>query len=461
MENAVVKIPGSVPGSDERNLARLGLILAPRRLAGPLSSWERNVAVDSSGTIQVKCTTEAGSVVPHGMDNDIMVGLINGFVAAGAPAHGRVVLTVSELLKLSGLGIGGKQYAEIQNIFDRLQKTFFEIIECWYDGRKHHYISTRFNLVTVFAKQISADNDKMGSQFSATTKLVVEISSQIVESIRTGYVRALDMEFYASLSQPLVRTLYRQLEERRTPFNAPASSTFNVNLYSWGAQLGLHCEDTSEIRRSLVRAHTELIKLQYLQSADIEGRGKKQEIHYHFSGSDPVPAQKHVLLLTERGINAGRANELARKHTGERIEAAAARFDELRASGQPIRNPGGYLSRILEAPENYLPGTVSAKLPVPKSAVITVDMPPLAAYAPAKAAEPSEVDEDGHGAARGVLKALVAQEKLTAGEMKACLGLLEQRRVTAAEITMLSVPKKKMIPSEQISQWLLRPVPLF
>ena len=88
-------------------------------------------------------------------------------------------------------------------------------------------------------------------------------------------------------------------------------------------------------------------------------------------------------------------------------------------------------------------------------------MPPLVAYAPAKAAEPSEVDEDGRGAARGVLKALVAQEKLTAGEMHACLGLLKQGRVTAAEITMLSVPKKKMIPSEQISQWLLRPVPLF
>jgi plasmid replication initiation protein len=456
----VVKIPGSVPGSDERNLARLGLILAPRRLAGPLSSWERNVAVDSSGTIQVKCTTEAGSVVPHGMDNDIMVGLINGFVAAGAPAHGRVVLTVSELLKLSGLGIGGKQYAEIQNIFDRLQKTFFEIIECWYDGRKHHYTSTRFNLVTVFAKQISANNDNTGSQFSATTKLVVEISSQIVESIRTGYVRALDMEFYASLSQPLVRTLYRQLEERRIPFNAPASSTFNVNLYSWGAQLGLHCEDTSEIRRSLVRAHTELVKLQYLQSADIEGRGKQQEIHYHFSGSDPVPAQKHVLLLTERGINAGRANELARKHTGERIEAAAARFDELHAEGQNIRNPGGYLSKILEAPENYLPGTVSIKAAVPKSALITVDMPPLAAYAPAKALEAPEVDEDGNGSARGVLKALVAQGKLTTGEMQACLGLLEQRRVSAAEITMLGVPKKKVTPSEQVARWMLRPTPL-
>ena len=450
-----------VRGSDERNLARLGLILAPRRLAGPVSSWERNVTVDALGTIQVTCSTTAGHVVPHGIDNDIMVGLINGFVAAGAPPHGRIVLTVSELLKLSGLGTSGNYYSEIQNIFDRLQKTFFEIIECWHDGREQDLVTTRFALVTNFTKKQKSGKDKEANQFTAKTNLIIEINSEIVESIRTGYVRALDMDFYARLSQPLVRTLYRQLEERRTPFNGPASSTFSVDLSSWGTQMGLHCENASAIRRSLVRAHDELIELQYLQNAEIEGRGKKQKIHYHFAGSDPVPAQKHVLLLTERGISAGRANELARKHTGDRIEEAAARFDQLRAEGQSIRNAGGYLSSILEAPENYLPGIVSIKSPVPKSALVTVDMPPLAAYAPARPAEPSEVDEDGHGAARGVLKALVAQEKLTAGEMQACLGLLKQGRVTSAEITMLSVPKKKMIPSEQISQWLLRPMPLF
>jgi hypothetical protein len=132
----------------------------------------------------------------------------------------------------------------------------------------------------------------------------------------------------------------------------------------------------------------------------------------------------------------------------------------LRAEGQSIRNAGGYLSSILETPENYLPGTVSIKAPVPKSALITVDMPPLAAYAPAKALEAPEVDEDGNGSARGVLKALVAQGKLTTGEMQACLGLLEQRRVSAAEITMLGVPKKKVTPSEQVARWMLRPTPL-
>jgi hypothetical protein len=58
----------------------------------------------------------------------------------------------------------------------------------------------------------------------------------------------------------------------------------------------------------------------------------------------------------------------------------------------------------------------------------------------------------------------VSQEKLTAGvvsgEMQACLGLFEQRRVSAAEITMLGVPKKKLILSEQVARWMLRPTPL-
>jgi plasmid replication initiation protein len=429
-------------------------------MSAPITRWERKLTVDVLGTIEITCISQDGAVVPFGYDNDIMVGLINCFVALGAPEDGVIRVTPSELLKFAGISKNGQKFADLPDSINRLQNSNFKISHCWYNGSKKISFLESFSLINEVSFLDISDVSAGSSQFKSSTQLVIRVSQHIVNSVRSGHVRALDMDFYAQLGQPFVRSLYRQLEERRTPFNAPASQTFSVQLVDWGAQLGLHCSRTTEMRTALVRAHDELIELQYLKSADIEGRGKAQVIHYHFAGSDPQPAQKHVLLLTERGISAGRANELARKHPGERIEAAAARFDELRAEGQSIRNAGGYLSSILEAPENYLPGTVSSKVPVPRSAVLTIDMPPLAAYAPAKALEAPEVDEDGNGSARGVLKALVAQGKLTTGEMQACLGLLEQRRVTAAEITMLGVPKKKTTPSEQVARWMLRPTPL-
>ena len=91
---------------------------------------------------------------------------------------------------------------------------------------------------------------------------------------------------------------------------------------------------------------------------------------------------------------------------------------------------------------------------------MTIDMPTLAAHAPAKPRELVEETLDGSGAARGVLRALVDQGRLTEGETLACLGLLEQKRISAAEVAGLVVSKKKTSPSEQLAAWLRRPTPL-
>lgn len=447
-------------GQDERNLARLGLILGPRRLAGILNRWERKLTIDTLGTIEIICVAQPGAVVPHGIDNDIMVGLINGLVAAGAPSNGRISITAAQLLQYSGISKGGKYYKDLPEILARLRNSTFEIIESWFDGRKFRRKSVTFSLINLFSREDNADVIEGLHLFQARSRLVVEIGSPIVDSIRSGNVRALDMDFYSQLSQPLVRSLYRQLEERRIPFNAPASRTFSVLLSDWGAQMGLHCERASEMRKSLLRAHEELIERHYLRSADIEGRGRNQVIHYHFADQAPLPSQKHVLLLTERGISAARANELARLYVGERIEQAASRYDELKAAGQAIHNPGGYLTSILQEPDKYLPVQGGTQSRVPKSVAVTVDAPPLASHAPARRPNEPEEGQDPLSASRGVLKALVGQGKLTEGEMLACLGLLEQNRVSPAEVTMLGVPKKKITPSEQLISWMKRPVPL-
>jgi hypothetical protein len=64
-----------------------------------------------------------------------------------------------------------------------------------------------------------------------------------------------------------------------------------------------------------------------------------------------------------------------------------------------------------------------------------------------------------HGAAKGVLAALVAQEKLTADEAQACLHLMDEGRVSLREVALLSVTKDRGA-AQRVAQWLTRQVPL-
>ncbi|MGG6550063.1 UNVERIFIED_CONTAM: hypothetical protein NY100_32135, partial [Prevotella sp. 15_C9] len=75
---------------NERNLARLNPVLALNRLPANFSSWRRVINVDQAGPIQLTCTAsgrhfktlhdgtviETPHVVPHGIDADIVFGLL-------------------------------------------------------------------------------------------------------------------------------------------------------------------------------------------------------------------------------------------------------------------------------------------------------------------------------------------------------------------------------------------------
>lgn len=60
---------------DELNLARLNLVLAQNRTT--LKGWRKELALDALGTMTVECTADLNDVVPHGIDNDVLLGLIS------------------------------------------------------------------------------------------------------------------------------------------------------------------------------------------------------------------------------------------------------------------------------------------------------------------------------------------------------------------------------------------------
>ncbi|MFB9990839.1 replication initiator protein A [Deinococcus oregonensis] len=106
---------------DEPNLARLNLVLAPNRT--DLYEWTKQLALDALGGIHITCTAPRNSLVPHGVDNDILLGLVNAAVLQGLPEDDTVRVTSRELLRLSGITPSARAYEKLRESLRRLQYT--------------------------------------------------------------------------------------------------------------------------------------------------------------------------------------------------------------------------------------------------------------------------------------------------------------------------------------------------
>lgn len=346
---------------DELNLARLHLVLAQNRTT--LKGWHKELALDALGTMTVECTAGLNDVVPHGIDNDVLLGLISAAVLQNTPPGGEVRLSVSELLKLSCLPDNARSYSEAQQSLQRLKRSTFTITECWYDHGKHHWRSVDFNLV---AKHWHEDNTEIVEdvgRWQAKTLLVIRLDQELMQSIRYGYVRPLDSTLLSQLKQPMSRSVYRALSMLRTNLAGDGVPPREVTLplLSWAEHLGLSHQMEgrnlpSLIERALLPAHAGLLDNGYLSAVHTEGRGRQKTFTYTFAEeevrmADPEAAQ----LLAKHGLSSKAALELAAQYSATQVRQALERFEALMRTAYKgkVKNRQGLLVDMLRDPAKY------------------------------------------------------------------------------------------------------------
>lgn len=345
--------PRQLQGHDERNIARLALALAQNRIPSTLQSWEKQLTVDALGAIHVKCVSRADAVVPHGLDNDIIIGLVNAFVEQGLPNAGVIQLSAYRLLTLAGLTVGGRQYSEVLEGLRRLQGSTFAITESWFDGRQHQWVSEEFSIISSFARVDATEIAEEIGTLRADTILEIQLARAITRSVRSGHLRPLDLEFYSQLSQPMVRTLYRSLEERRAPLGKVPTDAYTVSTRNWGEHLGMHGWRLDKIRRALEPAHQELLDTAYLVEVIYTGRGEGQQITYRFGQVAAPPNTELVALLTRNGLSAPNAVKTVQAYAAQ-VEATVAAFGRVVSQARtPVKNRQGLLVDMFRNPERY------------------------------------------------------------------------------------------------------------
>ncbi|GGR12704.1 replication initiator protein A [Deinococcus ruber] len=384
-------------GSDERNLARLVPVLGLNRVPQEMTGWHKSVVVDDLCTITVICSGN-GQLAPHGIDGDVIFGLTTLYVLQGKPDDGYIVASVAELCSVMGIKTNGRVYERLLESITRLKHVSFEVLESWASRKKDGKISWKSLLFSVVNSIEKCDSDLDRSDvigmFRPSTILRVGLGKELTDSIKAGHVRAIDLEFYSKLEQPLSRLLYRTLEEIK--YANDISTKYSVPVEVWGQHLGMRSIvrdingdvetkkiegskavvpvteiiSPSRIRRSLDAAHAELISKCYLKQVDYVGRGHSQIIYYEF-GTPQVPVDLElVALLTQRGMSPKMAEQHARNYGPKRVNRAAEVFDARKAAGYVVRNAGGLLTDILVDPEKYV--SLDSAAPVKSDSVHSV-----------------------------------------------------------------------------------------
>lgn len=398
---------------DELNLARLGLISMQTRVGPGTTGWE-DVYGEGDERVSVRCVGTSEYLVPHGTDNDIVIGILCLFAAQGFPEDNSVTATANQFLRAAGLDTSGRYHKTLQESLMRLSHSNFHIERGWHDGKRYRTVIFRHIHEIIFDTPVS------GGPLDDESRITVALPAPIAESMRRGFLKPLSSTVLSELRQPTARNLYRLLDGHRHAPNDPDRRVdrLSVGLVEWGRRARILDLRPGKIRRVLDPAHRELLRTGYLASVDYDGRGQGQTVHYVFESE--VLALDPLLLsrLTGRGI----APKVARALI-EALGPGAVRerLEEVEAMIHGKKTPGpGFFVSFIRSPEDYR-----------QQKVTTVGSPPEDSQPRLLQVEPSDPNEDAQRRFQALSPTERARETLTA------LRMLYGARLNASEYRLL------------------------
>jgi len=194
--------------------------------------------------------------VPHGIDNDIMIGIQNMFLATGCPASNAVSDTANSYLRWAGLDTSGRYHRNLKESLMRLSHTSYHVERGWYTGKRFQTVVFRH------LHEILFDTAEAGGGFDQGSRITVVLPTAIAESLRRGYIKPLNAQVLSVLDQPAARTLYRLLDGHRYDPKAPGvpAGSLDMNLIAWGRRARILDLTPVRVKRTLEAAHEELLK---------------------------------------------------------------------------------------------------------------------------------------------------------------------------------------------------------
>jgi len=250
-------------GKDEMNLVEFPITLLSKRQNPELKTLEFSDTIYSTEKKLIErkwiITGSDKFGLPLAQDNDVLIAILK-IGKESAFDSKTIYFSRYRLLKVMGLSNQGKNYKRIEDALKRFSGLTIYAENAFYDNDAKAYISLSFGVIDGYKLFDSSSKDPKSHNNS------VELNKYLYKSIKSGYIKNLDINLYFSLNSSISKQLYRYLDKKRYRKNK-----FEINLHNLAySHIGFDPDTynyASNIKQKLDPAHEELIKAGFLESA--------------------------------------------------------------------------------------------------------------------------------------------------------------------------------------------------
>ncbi len=280
----------SAKGKDEMNLAEFPIAKLGRQDKRDVIEYE-SWATDKKGERYQQKWIVSGSAqlgLPGEIANRIIVALLSIASEQNFDSP-KISFTEYRLIKTLGLSTSNKNYEVIRKVLKQLVGiTIYSEKAFWDNKRKKRVTHEKaFHIFEDLWLRHWKDTDDREDIDDKGQGYVVW-SDTFWKSIKDGYIKNLDNEFYYSLKNPIARQLFRFLDKR-----IGQKKECEVDIFDLTGRLGMaKYAKPSHVKRKLQPGINEIIDRNYLASAEVVKvkRGDKTYTRIRFTKATATPS---------------------------------------------------------------------------------------------------------------------------------------------------------------------------
>lgn len=285
-------------GKDEMNLAVLPI--------AKLGRLDDRTTIEYYGTFsdkdgQNEMVWKVRGADGLGLPNDLGERVLVALLYIGAQndfAERRMEFSLYQILGILGLKEGSRNYRALENAIAQLAGILITSENAWVqkgkDGKlRRARMSKGFHIIDDYTLWNLEDSEER--------KSYITWGERIWKSIKSGYIKQLDIDFYYSLKNPLARRLYRFLDKMT---NYKPSKPYIIDIFALANKLGMVPQEyPSTVKKIIKNAAQELIDRGWMADFEFIQAGNFHRVRFHRC-ERPEP-----MLLNLLDSNAGNERE--------------------------------------------------------------------------------------------------------------------------------------------------------